>query len=94
MGVKHVIVENRAGKVWGIELRVNRSKTMYLMDRLNLNIISKLMQTSVLYNFSFIHDKRRCVTRQIKDKISTKPTEGKLKSIKVFLKVGEYKFNI
>lgn len=66
---------------------------MYLMDRLNLNIISKLMQTSVLYNFSFIHDKR-CVTRQIKDKISTKTKEGKLKSIKVFLKVGEYKFNI
>lgn len=52
------------------------------------------MQTSVLYNFSFIHDKRRCVTRQIKDKISTKTKEGKLKSIKVFLKVGEYKFNI
>lgn len=94
MGVKHVIVENRAGKVWGIKLRVNRSRTSYLVDGLNLNIICKLIQTSVLYNFSFIHDKRRCVTRQIKDTICTKTTEGKLKSIKVFLKVGEYKINI
>lgn len=58
MGYRHIIVGKRAGKVWGMDLRINRSKAAYLMDRLSEKIIlSKLMQNNILWNLLFIHDK-------------------------------------
>lgn len=58
MGLRHIIVGKRTGKAWGMDVRINRSKAAYLMDRFNEKIIlSKLMQNNILWNLLFIHDK-------------------------------------